>query len=110
MPKFKFSKACGYLLPRFAGDIAEMSGDDCQNAALMGLGQRIDAEAERTPEAPAAEPEGGGDGSPEADVPAPKPEPAAPVSLKCDRGCNGGKPFGSAVALAAHRLQKHGIK
>lgn len=110
MPKFKFSKACGYILPRFAGDTAEMSADDCQNASLMGLGHTVDANSDRTPEAPAVQPEGVAEDAPEADVPATGPEPAAPVSLVCERGCNGGRPFGSAVALAAHRLQKHNLK
>jgi hypothetical protein len=121
MPKFEFTKTCGYIRPRNAGEVSELSDADCDNAAALGLGTRVNAELERTPEAPETQPEEVAtyaethgdplvvDASSSA-TPAEEQAPIVPKSLACERGCNSGKPFGSAAALAAHRLTKHGSK
>lgn len=109
MPKFKFSKVCGYIRPRTEGEVSDLSEADCVNAELLGLGVRVQETPAPTTEGTPAAPDEKPEEVAEKPSAAPPPEPE-PESLACPRGCNNGRQFGSRAALQAHLAQKHGVR
>lgn len=110
MRAFRFSRRMQYDTVYEAGQVIDhLPEADTENLRLGGFGDYVETEETTdAPNVPAVadgdEPTNpGGEGS---DDPSAPPADPGPETLTCPAGCNGGKPFASAEALAKHRSKK----